>query len=134
MKKISIILILSVIFSSLGCQQSYMTKKGDESLPYLEEDKGFLYRASRDAEQAKYSALYDNYAFTKNALYYSALKVTDYPWQKFDRINISIKNLYLIHTPVIDSFLTGTLVAASSALIIYQGMYKDTYIPISDFK
>jgi hypothetical protein len=133
MKYITCLLIFCIIFSSFGCQQSYIAKKNDESLSYLEEEKSFLYRASRDAEQAKYSALYDNYAFTKNALYYSALKVTDYPWQKYDRINITIKNMYFIHTPVIDSFLTGTLVAASSALIIYQGMYKNKYISIPDF-
>jgi hypothetical protein len=110
-----------------------MTKKEDKNLPYLEKDKSFLSRASRDVEQAKYRDLYDKYAFTKNALYYSTLKVMEFPWQNYDRINISIKNLYLIHTPEIDSFFTGTLVAASTALIIYQGLYKDQYIRISDF-
>jgi len=133
MKNISFILILSVIISSLGCQQSYIAKKNDESLHYLEKEKGFLYRASREVEEAKYNNLSDKYAFSKNALYYSAFKVTNYPWQKYNRINISIKNMYLIHTPEIDSFLTGTLVAASSALIIHQKIYKNQYFPIPGF-
>jgi hypothetical protein len=108
-------------------------KKEDKSLSYLKENKGFLYRASRNAEQVKYNDLYDNYTFTNDALYYNALKIAPYPWQNFERVDIQIRNIYTIHTPAIDSFLTGTLVAASSALIIYQGMYKDKYIPLPDF-
>ena len=133
MKYISCILILSVIFSSLGCQQSYMTKKEDKNLPYLEKDKSFLSRASRDVEQAKYIYLYDKYTFTNNALYYSALKIAPYPWQNFKQIDIQIRDIYAIHTPGIDSFLTGSLVAASSALIISQGLYKNKYITLPDF-
>ena len=128
-KNIALVLILSVVFSTLGCQQSLMMKKEDESLPYLEKEKGFLYRASRDAERAKYIYLQDNYTFTNNALYYNALKIDPYPWQNFKRFDVSIRNIYTIQTPRIDSFLTGTLVAASAALIIHQ-TYKGHNIRI----
>ena len=133
MKNLSNILILAVLFSSFSCQKSYITKKENESLPYLEKNKGFLYRASRDVEQAKYIYLYDKYTFTNNALYYSALKIAPYPWQKFRQVDIQIRDIYAIHTPRIDSFLTGSLVAASSALIISQGLYKNKYITLPDF-
>jgi hypothetical protein len=109
-----------------------MVKQEDKNLSYLEEEKGFLHRASRDEEQAKYIYLYDKYPFTNNAFYYNALKIAPYPWQNFERINISIKNIYSIQTPVIDSFLKGTLFAASSALImhhVYKG--KDIRLPPS---
>jgi hypothetical protein len=123
MKNIRDLLILAIMISSLGCQQSYMMKKEDESLSYLQEEKGLLYRASQQAEQTKYNYLQEKYTFTINALYYNALKIDPYPWQNFERINISITNIYSIQTPVIDSFLKGTLFAASSALIIHQA-YK----------
>ena len=101
-KNIALVLILSVVFSTLGCQQSLMMKKEDESLPYLEKEKGFLYRASRDAERAKYIYLQDNYTFTNNALYYNALKIDPYPWQNFKRFDVSIRNIYTIQTPRIN--------------------------------
>jgi hypothetical protein len=106
-----------------------MVKKEDESLPHLEKDKSFLHRASRDAERAKYIYLQDNYTFTNNALYYNALKIDPYPWQNYKRFDVSIRNIYTIQTPRIDSFLTGTLVAASAALIIHQ-TYKGHNIRI----
>ena len=83
MKNISIILILSLIFSSLGCQQSYITKKENESLPYLKEDKNILSRAARDAERDKFNNLSNKYTYTNDALFFSALKVTPNPWQNF---------------------------------------------------
>jgi hypothetical protein len=106
-----------------------MVKKPDESLTYAKKDKGLLHRASHDAELAKYTYLQDNYTFTNNALYYNALKIHPYPWQKFEHINVSIKNIYTVQTPVIDSFLTGTLFAISSAIIFHQ-TYKGHNIRI----
>jgi hypothetical protein len=129
MKNITLVLILSVLFSTLGCQQSLMMKKEDEHISYLSQEKGLLHRAAREAEQAQYSFLYDDYTFTNNALYYNALRIDPYPWQNFKRIDVSISNIYTVQTPVIDSFLTGTLFAASTALILHQ-TYKGNSIRI----
>jgi hypothetical protein len=106
-----------------------MVKKEDEHLTYVKNEKGLLYRAARNAELAKYAYLHDHNTFINNALYYNALKIDPYPWQNFERINVSIKNIYTIQTPVIDSFVTGTLFAISSALILHQ-TYKGNYIRI----
>ncbi len=123
MKKISIIIIISLILCGFGCQRSLMVKKQDESLTYVKKEKSLLHRASRDVELEEYAYLQDNYTFTNNSLYYNALKIHPFPWQNFEHINVSIKNVYTVQTPVIDSFLTGTLFAISSAVIARQ-MYK----------
>jgi len=119
MKSTSIILILLLVYSCIGCYTTKVIRQNDEILNCLKQKEGIYYLTTRNSERYSFNDQKYSYKFENDTLYGSAKKVTSDSWQKFEQIKFHIKDIYGIETQEIEPIKSGFFIVALGASVTY---------------
>ena len=86
-KYVSIISIISVFFTSIGCYNTITVNKNEEIKKLLEDKADLYFLMASDSSEYDFTRSHYSYRFESDTLHGRAKRVTSNPSQKYQEVN-----------------------------------------------